>query len=116
MPADRPSPSQIRQTLKRLSVEPELARSPQLVDILEYVVERTLAGEGDRLKAYAIATDVLKRSDSFDPQTDASVRVQAGRLRKALEALYARGVPDIEVRIDLPSVATFQPSLIWKNP
>ena len=102
MRKDRPSPAQIRQALRRLVAEPELARSPQLVEFLEYVVEKTLAGEGERLKAYSIATDVFGRSASFDPQTDASVRVQAGRLRKALAAINARNLPDVPVRIDLP--------------
>lgn len=102
MRKDRPSPAQIRQTLARLVSEPELVRSPQLIEFLEYVVEKTLAGEGDRLKAYSIATDVFGRSASFDPQTDASVRVQAGRLRKALDAIYVRNPTGVLVRIDLP--------------
>ena len=95
--------------MAELVAAPELVRSPQLIEFLEYVVEKTLAGEGERLKAYSIATDVFGRSASFDPQTDASVRVQAGRLRKALDAIYMRNLPGVSVRIDLP-VGRYVPS------
>ena len=102
MREDRPSPVEIRESLRWLGHEPELVRSPQLLDFLNYIVETTLRGEASRLKAYAIATDVFRRGVSFDPQKDSIVRVQAGRLRKTLDLLYARGVPGATVRIVIP--------------
>lgn len=71
---------------------PEFVRSPVLRRLLEYLVEQTLAGNGERLKAYQIAVDGLGRDDSFDPQSDSYPRVQVGRLRKMLELHYA-GLP-----------------------
>jgi len=55
---------------------------------LTHVVEETLAGRGDRIKAYSIAVEVFGRGESFDPQTDPIVRIEAGHLRRALERYY----------------------------
>jgi len=57
---------------------------------LTYVIEETLAGQGDRIKAYSIATEVFGRDSSFDPQTDPAVRIEAGRIRRALSPLAGR--------------------------
>lgn len=62
---------------------------------LQYVVDETLAGRAVRIKAYSIATEVFDRSDSFDPQNDPIVRIEAGRLRRALERYYlTAGIAD----------------------
>lgn len=55
---------------------------------LSYVVDEALAGRGDRIKAYSIAVEVFGRSQSFDPQSDPIVRIEAGHLRRALERYY----------------------------
>lgn len=110
----RPSDDQIRADLARIVAEPELARSPQLVDFITYVVEQTLAGEESRLKAYTIATEVLGRGADFDPQRDASVRVQANRLRKALSQIYARRPEHVTIRISLP-VGRYAPQFDFVN-
>ncbi|TIR41901.1 MAG: hypothetical protein E5X64_07320, partial [Mesorhizobium sp.] len=55
---------------------------------LSHVVEETLAGRGDRIKAYSIAVEVFGRDMSFDPQTDPIVRIEAGHLRRGLERYY----------------------------
>ena len=63
------------------------ADSQQLSDFLRYIVTKTLDGQEEEIKAYTIAVDALGRSEDFDPQTNAAVRVAAGRLRQNL-ALY----------------------------
>ncbi len=108
----RPSPAQIRESVARLVREPDLARSQQLVDILVYVVERSLAGDEAHLNAYYIGTDVLGRDAGFDPQIDSIVRVQARRLRTVLDTLYRRGVPGVTVHIHLP-VGHYIPRFTW---
>jgi hypothetical protein len=45
-------------------------------------VEETLAGRSGRIKAYSIAISVLDRDDTFDPQTDPMVRIEASQLRR----------------------------------
>ncbi|HXW72070.1 MAG TPA: hypothetical protein VEK34_11600 [Methylocella sp.] len=65
------------------------AASDRQKRLLQYLVTEELEGRGDRLKALAIATDVLGRSADFDPQTDSIVRVEMARLRRTLELYYA---------------------------
>ena len=56
--------------------------------LLRYVVERTLAGEGDQLKEYVLGTEVFDRPESYDPRVDSIVRVEVRRLRSRLEDYY----------------------------
>ena len=65
-------------------------------------MEETLAGRAGRIKAYSVAISVLDRDDTFDPQTDPMVRIEAVQLRRRLERYYlTEGVND-PVIIDLP--------------
>jgi serine/threonine-protein kinase len=57
--------------------------------LLSFVVERTADGQADAVKEYTLGTEVLGRSDSFDPRTDPIVRAEASRLRQRLELYYA---------------------------
>ena len=66
------------------------------------MVEELLAGRADRLKGYTLATDVFGRDDSFDPQTDPVVRLEARRLRRALEHCYLTAGRDDPIRIEIP--------------
>ncbi len=97
-----PSREEIEAELERVTASPGLARSPQLAKFLRYIVEAKLAGNEAGIKAYAVAVDVFGRPATFDPQADPIVRVQARRLRAALDAYYL--VSDIthRVRISLP--------------
>src|SRR5262245_59904998 len=79
-----------------------MSRSPQLAELLRYVVEKTLGGDGASIKAYSIAVDVLGRPQSFAPQADPIVRVQARRLRTLLEQFYDTGQARTNVQIRLP--------------
>jgi len=95
-------PSEIRAALDEVLAWPGIARSTNLGDVLRYVVEKALAGDEASIKAYSIAVDVLGRPSTFDPQTDPIVRVQARRLRTALEQFYASGASRSAVEIHLP--------------
>ncbi len=96
------APEVVRNHLRLVLAHGELADSPQLAAFLTYVVERKLEGAEDRIKAYAIATEALGRPPAFDPQNDPIVRVQAKRLRQALQIYYADPHADNSVRITLP--------------
>ena len=85
-----PSDADIRQALARIVAHPLFVKSIKLQRFLTYVVEETLAGRADRLKAYNIATVALGRPESFDPSQDPIVRVEASRLRRALTACCMR--------------------------
>lgn len=88
--------------LGRLLEWPEIARSPQLARFASYIVERTLDGEQQAIKAYSIAVDVFGRPADFDPQADPIVRVQARRLRALLHTYYQGTGASERVRIRLP--------------
>lgn len=69
---------------------------------LTYIVEETLAGRADRIKAYSVATHVFGRSASFDPKIDPIVRVEAGQLRKALDRYYLSAGNSDPILISIP--------------
>jgi tetratricopeptide (TPR) repeat protein len=85
-----------------MAVSEVFLRSPQLVAFLRYVVESTLRGKRDRIKAYTIGVEVLRRDIKFDPQLDPIVRVEATRLRRAIERYYATAGASSPIVIDLP--------------
>lgn len=95
--------SAINAELAQLLAGP-LAPSPQLARFLQFVVQETLAGRGDRLKEYSVAVHALGRPDSFDPSDDAAVRVAARQLRFKLAEHYASlaGTSTTGVQIELP--------------
>jgi TolB-like protein/Tfp pilus assembly protein PilF len=72
---------------------------------LSHVVEESLAGRGDRIKAYSIAVEVFGRDASFDPQTDPIVRIEAGHLRRSLERYYLTAGQSDAIVITIPKGA-----------
>jgi hypothetical protein len=99
---ERLTADEVRATLDRIAASEAFRASPQLVAFLRYVVEATLRGGQDRIKGYTIAVEALGRGDDFDPQYDPIVRVEAMRLRRALQRYYANGGRDDAVHIVLP--------------
>lgn len=101
--ADNPvGDGEIRIALERMAASEAFRGSPQLIAFLRYVVEATLRGQADRIKGYTIATEALGRTVDFDPQADPIVRVEATRLRRALNRYRAGATGADEVFIDLP--------------
>ena len=92
----------IHASLDRVIASEAFKNSNQLANFLRFVVEETLAGRSEHLKAYSIALDALGRDASFDPQNDPIVRVEAGRLRRALKSYYAGEGRDDPVVFELP--------------
>ena len=97
-----PTPDEVRAALERIVVSHVFRSSPQLAAFLSFVVEAVLHGNSDRIKGYTIGVEVLRRDPKFDPQLDPIVRVEATRLRRAIERYYAGpGLTDAVI-IDLP--------------
>ncbi len=92
----------VRAELARIVGSPHFDASERNRGFLTYVVEEALAGRGDRIKAYAIATEVFGRDPKFDPQLDSIVRIEAGRLRRSLERYYLTDGRASRLRIDIP--------------
>jgi TolB-like protein len=84
-----PTPEQIRSQLERILASPGFAGAERASRFLRYVVERTLAGEGEQLKEYVIGLEVFDRGQTYDPRVDSIVRVEAGRLRSKVDEYYA---------------------------
>lgn len=106
-----PSDEEVRRELSTLLSRDEFHASERNRRFLAYIVEETLQGRADRIKAYSIAIAAFDRSDDFDPLTDPIVRIEASRLRRSLEHYYLTSGKSDPVRIDMPKgsyVATFR--------
>lgn len=98
----RLSHDDIRAQLERILAHREFQATDRMRDFLRFVVEETLAGRSRRLKGYTIATQVFGRGKDFDAGLDPIVRIQAGRLRRALERYYLVAGRRDHIRIDIP--------------
>jgi hypothetical protein len=99
------------QQIDKLINSHSLRGSESLCKLLRYLAEHALDQPGVSLKEYQIATEVLGRSPGFDPQSDSTVRVQAGRLRVKLAEYYSHEGPDDSIVVELPKgsyALTFQ--------
>lgn len=88
--------------LARVLDSPQFARATRSRGFLAFIVTETLAGRGERLSERTVARGALGRGSDFDGRADASVRVQANRVRKALDEYYAVLGEDDPVRVTLP--------------
>ena len=88
--------------LDRLTHDASFKASDRNKRFLRFVVEETLAGRADRIKAYTIAVDVFGRAPEFDPSKDPIVRIEAARLRGALTSYYEDPAHAAGLRIELP--------------
>jgi len=110
---------QIRLALAHMLADDHFKSSPQMSAFLSYIVEQTLAGQSDRIKAYTIAVDALGKPDNFDPQSNPSVRVLAKRLRDTMDDYYQSRQCNSGIKICIKPgsyVPTFeQPALTSTN-
>lgn len=97
-----PPAAEVRAQVQRMTASDVFASSPQLAAFLAFVVDAVLRGHGERLKGYTIGVEVLRRDANFDPQIDPIVRVEATRLRRAIERYYSGPGADDPVVIGLP--------------
>lgn len=105
--------AEINAALQRVASHALMRKSPKLKAFLSFVVTETLAGRGDRLKAYSIAVAALGKSAAFDPVTDPIVRVEASRLRRFLKIYYSADGKSDPIRITMPT-GSYQP--IFERP
>jgi hypothetical protein len=90
------------QQIERLTKSHSLHSSESLCRLLRYLAEHSLDHPGVALKEYQIATEVLGRPPGFDPQSDSTVRVQAGRLRVKLAEYYSHEGASDPILVEIP--------------
>jgi TolB-like protein len=97
-----PTATEVTAALERILRSRCFAHATRASDFLRFVVDKTLAGEGARLKGYTIAIHVFGRPADFDAKSDPLVRVEALRLRQRLTEYYADEGSADRVRVELP--------------
>ena len=81
--------------------------------LLQYLTEKSINGEADRLKEYTIGLEAFGKPPSYDPKHDSIVRLQVGRLRQKLAAYYQSEAAGDRVVVNLPKGAfklNFEPA------
>ena len=91
--ADNPPAADVRAELDRILASDIFTRSERLSAYLRFIVERTLAGEGDTLKEQVLAIGLYGKTADFNTAADPIVRVDARRLRDRLREYYASAPP-----------------------
>lgn len=109
---DQPPAADVLSALRELLESASLRLSERNRRFLSFVVNQTVAGHADRIKAYLIGVDVFGRDETFDPNLDPIVRIEATRLRSALTAHYETSGAGIPVRISIPP-GSYVPLFNW---
>ena len=91
----------ILRTLDDMLSSEWFANALQLQNFLHYIVSAALEDNSNRIKGYTIGVDALGKPADFDPATDPSVRVLAGRLRQAIDAYNRENQNKLIARISL---------------
>jgi hypothetical protein len=91
-----------RTQLQRVLRSEAFRNCESLRHLLAYLGDKSLNGHAEDLKEYTIGIEACGKPPTYDPQKDASVRVQLGRLRQKLEDYFrTEGAAD-PMELDLP--------------
>lgn len=101
---------QVRAQLSRILKSHAFQNSKRYAAVLRYIVEQTLAGEGERLKERTIGIEVFKRTPDYDTGTDHAVRSAVTEVRKRLGQYYAENQRELKIEI-LPG--SYLPQFRW---
>ena len=96
------SAKEIQAELDRILSSTPFANAQRSQRFLRYIVECSLKHQDEFLKEFAIAVDVFGRNVSYDPSINATVRVEAGRLRSRLRDYYSGEGRNDPLIIDVP--------------
>jgi adenylate cyclase len=95
--------------LDRILASSDFHATERQRDFLRFVVSETLAGRSHEVKGYTVATSVFGRDESFDPNLDPIVSIQANKLRRALERYYLTQGKADPILIEIPK-GTYVPT------
>jgi hypothetical protein len=107
------APAIIQKALKEIIHSAPFRKTRQCQDLLQYVVEHTLAGQDETLRERVIGVEVFGRKTDYDTSEDPVVRLRAAEVRKRLAQFYQNmdGVHPA-VRIDMPS-GSYRATFEW---
>ncbi|MGA3223977.1 MAG: hypothetical protein ABSC65_09465 [Acidobacteriaceae bacterium] len=92
----------LQSQVERILHSDEFRTSEVLRRLFKFLAEKTVAGEADHLKEYAVAIDGLGKHPSYDPRQNSAVRIQVGRLRQKLAEYYRNEGKHDDIVVDLP--------------
>ena len=110
----KPTTPEIEEELDRVLSSKVFAGAQRSQAFLRYVVERSLTDAPPPLKEFSIAMDVFARDQDYDPAIDATVRVEAGRLRNRLREYYDVEGSGDPIYIDVPK-GGYYPTFTFRN-
>jgi TolB-like protein len=109
-----PTTPEIKEELERILTSKVFSAAQRSQAFLRYVVERSLTDAPPPLKEFSIAMDVFARGDDYDPSIDATVRVEAGRLRSRLREYYDTEGSGDPISIGIPKGA-YYPTIAFRD-
>ena len=109
-PGASPDSASIQEQLERICASREFRTKPVMKRLLAHLVTEYVEGRAHLIKAYSIAVNALNRDIDFDPDRDALVRVNAGRLRTLLRTYYLDEGNQDSVHIEIPT-GTYAPRI-----
>jgi len=95
-------PDSARHEVQAILASGVFTASSRQARLLEYLFDKVLQGKTDDLKEYTIAVELFQKPKTFDQHSDATVRVEAHRLRKKLQKYYETAGQDHNLRVVLP--------------
>jgi|ERR1043166_1760278 len=97
-----PELDQHRIQIQRIIASKAFKTSEVHRNLLNYLAEKSLAGEAHNLKEYTVGLDVFGKPASYDPRQESVVRMHVGRLRQKLAEYYRTDGAGDPVIVDLP--------------
>jgi|GEM_PF-140591 len=109
------SSERIEEVLTSILRSPRFKDSPQLQNLLRYVVCEAIKGNEDDLKERIIGINVFGRRPDYDTTNDPIVRSRMGLLRKRLAQYYEGADGErAAVQIVIPS-GTYRPAFVFRT-
>lgn len=97
-----PNRDEIVEQLNRIIASSDFTAGPRVQRFLTHLVMEELDGRGEGLRGTALAMDVFGRGGDFDPNNDPVVRIEAVKLRKAIEHFYLTSGVEDRIVIEVP--------------
>lgn len=109
-----PGADAVRSQLDRIAGSMDFIVPERIRAFLQFIVDETLCGRQRQLKAYTIAIAVFGRCEDFDAMNDPVVRIEAARLRRALERYYLLDGKRDPVVIEVAK-GSYVPTFRWQD-